>query len=256
MLLLDVWRLALGTLTAVPVTPPAVVDHRRAGLAMTIAPLAAAPLGAVVVAVAVAGHWLGLPVVVVALLALGAAITSNRAFHLDGLSDTVDGLAASHDRERSLAVMKTGTSGPAGVVAVVLVLALQVAGLAAVLGLPDWWRGAVLAGVAVCVSRAALVVCCARGVRPARTDGLGRSYTEAVPVPVAAVLWAVVGVVLAAVGWWAGLAWWRGAVAGVLALAVVVIVVAHAVRRLGGVTGDVFGAGVELALATLLVALS
>ena len=41
-----------------------------------------------------------------------------------------------------------------------------------------------------------------------------------------------------------------------MALAGVAVVVARAVRRLGGVTGDVFGAAIELALAALLVALS
>ena len=65
---------------------------------MVLAPLAALPLGLAVAAVVLAGHWLGLPPLVTALLAIGAAVLGNRAFHLDGLSDTVDGLAASYDR--------------------------------------------------------------------------------------------------------------------------------------------------------------
>ena len=31
-MLLDAWRLALGTLTAILVAPPALVDRRRAGI--------------------------------------------------------------------------------------------------------------------------------------------------------------------------------------------------------------------------------
>lgn len=252
----DAWRLAVGTLTAVPVRPPVTVDRRRAGTAMLLAPLAVLPLGAAVTVLALAGHWLHLPALVTALLALGAAIAGNRAFHLDGLSDTVDGLAASYDRERSLAVMKSGTAGPAGVVAVVLAIGLQAAGLAAVLVLPQWWHAAILAGVSVCASRGALAVCCARGVRPARADGLGRAFTQTVPPLAAVVTWVLVGAVLAVAAWWAGLAWWRGALAAALAAVAAVAVVARAVRRFGGVTGDVFGAGIELALAALLVALS
>ncbi|MEZ5159525.1 MAG: hypothetical protein R2709_01430 [Marmoricola sp.] len=42
-MLLDAWRLAVGTLTAVPVRPPMTVDRRRAGLAMLLAPLAVLP---------------------------------------------------------------------------------------------------------------------------------------------------------------------------------------------------------------------
>lgn len=253
-MLIDAWRLAVGTLTAIPVRPPSAVDRRRAAAAMLLAPLAVLPLGLVVVGVVLVGQWLGLPPLVTALLAVGAVVLGNRAFHLDGLSDTVDGLAASYDRSRSLEVMKSGTSGPAGVVAVVLVLGLQVAALASVLSLS--WRGAVLAGVAVCLSRAALVVCCARGVPAARADGLGLTYTRTVPRPVVLLVWLVVGLLLALTGAWAGLPWWRGALAAALALGVVVAVIARTTRRFGGVTGDVFGAAIELALAALLVGLS
>ena len=52
----DAWRLAVGTLTAVPVRPPALVDRRRAGLAMVLAPLAVVPLGLLV---AVIGYGAG-----------------------------------------------------------------------------------------------------------------------------------------------------------------------------------------------------
>ncbi len=252
----DAWRLAVGTLTAVAVRTPTTVDRRRASAAVVLAPLAVLPLGLAVTVVALAGHWLRLPLLVTALLALGAAILGNRALHLDGLSDTVDGLAASYDRERSLVVTRSGTSGPAGVVAIVLVLGLQAAGLASILGLPDWWRAAILAGGAVCAARAALVVCCVRGVPAARSDGLGRTYTQTVPRTVAVAVWLAVGGVLAVTGAWAGLEWWQGALAGALALGVVVVVVIRTTRRFGGVTGDVFGASIELALAAILVVLS
>lgn len=254
-MLLDAWRLALGTLTVVRVRSM-IVGRRTAGMAMSMAPAAAAPLGAAVTLVALLGHWLDLPVLVSGLLAVGAVVLGNRAFHLDGLSDTVDGLAASFDSERSLAVMKSGTSGPAGVAAVVLALGLQAAGFAALFGRSQWWQTAILAGLAVCASRAALVVCCARGVVPAREDGLGLTFTRTIPWPVAAGSWLMVAIVLAAAGSWAGFPWWRGVLAAVLALVVVGIVIHRAIRRLGGVTGDVFGAAVELALVAILVTLS
>ncbi|SFC66112.1 cobalamin-5'-phosphate synthase [Nocardioides terrae] len=250
----DGWRLAVGTLTALPVRPPRLVDRRRAALAMLLAPLAVVPLGLAVGVLAVVGDSLDLSPLVVALLAVGAVALGNRGLHLDGLSDVADGLAASYDRERSLAVMKTGASGPAGTVAVVLVVGLQVAGLAGVLA--EGWRGGVLAGVAVCGSRAALALCCLRGLRPARPDGLGRTYAETVSPPLAAGLWVVAAAVLALTTGWAGLAWWRGPLAVAVAVAVVAVLLARAVRRFGGVTGDVFGAAVESALAALLVALS
>ncbi|MET3963478.1 adenosylcobinamide-GDP ribazoletransferase [Marmoricola sp. OAE513] len=254
-MLLDAWRLALGTLTAFPTKPPVSVDRRRAGAAMVLAPLAALPLGIAVAGVALLGHELEWPSLVTAVVALGALVLGNRAFHLDGLSDTVDGLAASYDRERSLQVMKSGTSGPAGVVAVVLVLALQATCLATLLAGTPSWRAAVLAGALVCLSRAALVVCCARGVAAARDDGLGLVYTQTIPVLGAALVWVAAAAVVAALGHGIGLDWWRGAVAVALALVAVLILVARTVRRFGGVTGDVFGASIEVALAALLLGL-
>ena len=242
--LLDGWRLALGTLTVVRVRPPASVDATTAGRAMLLAPLAVLPLGLLVTAVGLLGESAGLPPLVVAVLAVAGLALGTRVLHWDGLSDVADGLTASYDRERSLAVMKGGTSGPAGVVATVLVAGLQVAALAPLLGTA---RGALTAGLLVCVSRCALAVCCLRGVPGARADGLGAAYVGTVRPLAALALWlgAALLVVLAAGP--------VGVVAVLLALGVLAVLLRRVVTRLGGVTGDVLGAGVELALATLLV---
>ncbi len=125
---------------------------------MVLAPLVALPLALTVAVIVVVGHRIGFSPLVVALLAFGGLALGNRGFHLDGLSDVADGLAASYDGEWSLAVMKTGTSGPADVVAVVLTLGLQVAGLVKVGSHAGVWRGAAVAGLAVCVCLAALLV--------------------------------------------------------------------------------------------------
>ena len=174
-----------------------------------------------------------------------------RALHWDGLSDVADGLTASYERERSLAVMKSGTSGPAGVVATVVVLGLQVAALAALLATT---RGAALAAVTVCASRCALTITCARGVPAARTDGLGVGYAGTVPVAAAATSWILASAALAALATWAEVGTVRMVVGCALAVLVVIALVRRAVRRFGGVTGDVFGAAIELSLATLLLA--
>lgn len=240
-------RLALGTLTAVPIRAPVVVTPRIATGAMVFAPLAALPLGVLVALVCWAGSAAEVPSLAVAFGTLGLLAAGSRALHLDGLADVADGLTASYDRERSLAVMKSGSAGPAGVVAIVVVLGVQTAALAS---LVDDVRAAVIAGAAVCASRAALWICCASRVPPARPDGLGAVFAGRVPTAVAAVGWVVVAAL-------AGLVHpWRGPVTVVAAVLVVVVLVRRAVRRFGGVTGDVFGAAIELALATLLLGLA
>jgi adenosylcobinamide-GDP ribazoletransferase len=50
--------------------------------------------------------------------------------------------------------------------------------------------------------------------------------------------------------------WWRGLVAAAVAVVLTVLVVARAVRRIGGVTGDILGASIEVGLAGMLLALT
>lgn len=233
----DAWRLAVGTLTAVPARPPAAV--RPLG-AVGLAPLAAAPLGVL------AGLACLLPVTPLAAAAVAVllVVLGSRALHVDGLADTADGLTASYSREPSLAVMKTGDVGPAGVAAVVLVLLAQVAGIASLIDDP------VLVGVAVATSRWSLLLTCVRGIPAARTDGLGNPFAGSVP------RWVAVAGVIA---WAAGmgvLAQARGLVAVAAAVLLVAALLRRCTTRIGGVTGDVLGAAIEIALAAQLVVLS
>lgn len=239
-------RVAVGMLTALPVGAVPGFGPRVARGAMLLAPVAVVPLGVLVGLVVWGGSSASLPPVAVGFLAVGVLALGSRALHLDGLSDVADGLTASYSRERSLAVMKGGTAGPAGVVAVVVVLGLQAGALTAYTD-----RGsALVAGLAVCVSRFALWIVCARPVPAARPDGLGATFTSTVPVWLAALGWAAL----------AGLAVlvhpWRGPLAVGVAAVVVIALCGKAKHRFGGVTGDVFGAAIELALAALLVGLA
>lgn len=245
----DALRLSVGTLTAVPVAPPRRVDRQVAGLAMALAPLAALPLAVPVVLVLLLGRAAHAPAGVVAVLVVAGLVLGTRAMHLDGLADTADGLSASYDRERALEVMRRSDIGPSGVAAVALVLLLQVAALTA---LAESVAGAVAAGVAVLLGRHGLAWACAAGVPSARPSGLGATVAGSIPrrgVAVCAagalvLVW--VAVALAGAAGWLGPAMWAG---GVVAAAAVL---RRCTTRLGGVTGDVLGAVVELGTAASL----
>jgi len=251
-ILRDAWLLATGTLTAVRVPPPGRVDRGVAGLAMVLAPLAVLPLAAAAAVVVLAGGWIGLPPLATAYGVVLTLALGTRAFHWDGLADTADGLTASYSPVRSLEVMRTGPVGPAGVVAVVLVTGLQAAGLTAVVRDDrGWW----VVGLLVCVSRVALAVSCVRGVPAARADGLGATYIGSVPVVAAVASLLVCGAVAALAGH--GLGSGASTVVGlVAAVAVVLALLLRCVRRLGGITGDVLGAAVEVSFAVLVLAAS
>ncbi|MBM0123756.1 adenosylcobinamide-GDP ribazoletransferase [Pimelobacter simplex] len=243
-------RLSIGMLTALRVPAVLKVSPGVATGALLLAPLAVLPLGVVVAGVVWAGGRLDLPAPAVAFAALAALAVGSRALHLDGLSDVADGLTSSYDRERSLAVMKSGTAGPAGVAALVLVLGAQAAALTTFVSFGGEVRSAVVAGAAVCASRAALWITACTLAPPARPDGLGVTFTRRVPVLVSLVGWAGLGVLSVVVDPV------RGPVTVAVASLAVALLTWHAVRRFGGVTGDVFGAGIEVALAVLLVGLA
>ena len=106
--------MAVGTLTALPVRSPERVDARVSRRAVLLAPFAAVPLGVAVAAVLWVCRHFDVADLAAGLAAVGMVMLGTRAFHVDGLADTADGLTASYDSERSLAVMKSGSVGPAG----------------------------------------------------------------------------------------------------------------------------------------------
>jgi len=246
-------RLAVGTLTVVPVRPPTVVDRSVARRAMLLAPVAALGPAVAAMVVCLLGSPLGVPPLVVGALAVGALGLASRGLHLDGLADTADGLAASHDRERALVVMHSGDVGPAGAVTLAVAAIAQAGSIGALVGS---WRGAVLVAAAVVGSRGVLAMCCATAVPSARPTGLGATVAGTVPVAAAVATALLVAAGTSLVGMVAGLPWWRGAVAVLVGLAAAGVLLLRCVRRLGGVTGDVLGACVEVALTAGLVVLA
>jgi len=247
------WLLAAGTLTVVRWPAPGRVDAGVARWAMLLAPLAVVPIGLVAALVVRLGDLVEAPPLVVGLLTVGVIALGSRGLHLDGLSDVADSLTASHDRERSLAVMKGGTAGPAGAATLVIVLGLQAAGVAALVGAD---AGPLVVGALVCLSRAALALCCAAGVPPARDSGLAVAFAQTVPRWAAALSWVLVLVLATGLALAAGLPWWRGLVLGGALVAGTALVLERCVRRHGGVTGDCFGASIEIALTAGLIAAS
>ncbi|MEP7331991.1 MAG: adenosylcobinamide-GDP ribazoletransferase [Terracoccus sp.] len=254
----DGWRLAVGTFTVIRVAPPRVVDGRAAGVAMLLAPVTALPALVVWAALAVlVVHGL-LPAAVAAALALVCTALLSRAMHLDGLADTADGFTASYDRDRALEVMRRGDTGPAGAAALVLTLLVQAAALASLM---QAVVGVALAAVALVASRLAPAVCARTGIPAARPEGLGHTVAGSVQtgrlLPTVVVVVGVAAVATSLVGSTQGVVLPAGAAAVAVMLAsgaATVSVLRRAVLRFGGITGDVIGAAMEIALAAGLVA--
>ncbi|GIE96757.1 adenosylcobinamide-GDP ribazoletransferase [Paractinoplanes rishiriensis] len=237
-------RLAFTTLTVLPVRPGR-VDRPAAAVAMSVAPLVGAVLGALLGGLLWLLREAGAPTLVAAAVTVAAGALLTRGLHLDGLADTVDALGSYRTGDAALDIMKKPDIGPFGVAAVALALLIQTAAVAT--------AGLLAVVVAWTAGRLAITVACRRGVPPARPQGLGALVAGTVPIPVAATIAAIV--VVAAAAAVPGRPW-QGPACVVASLSAVVLLVRHAVRRFGGITGDVLGAAVELATTATLIGLS
>lgn len=254
----DGLRLATTTLTVLPLRRADVPDRRTAGWAMGWAPLVGLALGAVLSALLVGVDRLtaGPPLLAAALVVAGLALLT-RGLHLDGLADLADGLGSYLPPERARAVMKQPDVGALGLAAVVLVLLLQTAALVACVSAG---RGVTAVLLAVVTARVGVTAACTVGVPAAAPSGLGALVAGTVPrgvAPALAVVTAAGGVAALAVETAAAGAALVLPVAAVAAgLAAAYLVRRQAVRRLGGITGDVLGAIVEVTTTVVLVVLA
>jgi adenosylcobinamide-GDP ribazoletransferase len=237
-------RLACTMLTVLPIRSTR-ADRPVAAVAMSVAPAVGAVLGLVLGGALWLLREAHAPPLVAAggTLALAALLT--RGMHLDGLADTVDALGSYRRGDEALAIMKKADIGPFGVAAIAVTMLIQAGALTAT-GI-----GAVV--VAWATGRLAIPLACRRGVPAARPEGLGSLVAGTVPVPVA-----VVGALLVAGAAAAATPGrpWQGPLAVAAAIAAVLALVRHSVRRFGGITGDVLGAAVEVATTVALAGLA
>ncbi len=245
-------RLAIGLLTALPVTTPR-VDRRLAGQAIVLAPLVGLGLGVAAAAVAEVCVEFGLGPLIVAVLAFGALAYATRALHLDGLADTVDALGSGKPAAAALAVMKRSDIGPFGVVALLFAGLLQVSALASAYASG---HGAASLVVAVVAGRLALPLACRHGIQAAKPEGLGALVAGTVGRGGLATAVVVTLLVAAGAGTLSPLGLWRPLLAVALGSAAALVLLALCVRRFGGITGDVLGALVETATTVALLALA
>lgn len=249
-------RDALGLFTILPVRAAPEIGRREAARAVLWLPAAGAllavPAAGVLLAVEAGGHSAPRRLLAAA-LAIGVLALLTGGLHLDGLADTADGLGSRRPRDEALAIMRRSDVGPFGVAALLFTVLVQITALATVN--PGWpAAGAVL--LAAVTGRVAVVL--ATGALAARPGGFGALVAAATTARArlavaAAVLVVAAGTAAEVAGPAAAL---RAAVAVLAGLLAAELLRRIAVRRLGGMTGDVFGALVEVAAATALLALA
>ena len=187
----------------------------------------------------------GFPPLLAALLVVSLWKVATGGIHLDGLADCLDGLGG-RDADQRLAIMRDSRIGGFGALGLILTFLVGFVALAELP--PDLrWRTLLLAPAAGRLAPLVTAALCRAAAAPA---GLGATFVASLgrwpaatglagTAALAALLLGLTGV--AALG---------------LALAAVVLWSGFLARRLGGLTGDVLGSGVELAELAILLALA
>lgn len=234
---------ALRFLTILPQPWLAPSGPESFALSLPFFPAAGGVIGVLLVAVGGLARqaWEGF-VPAALIVVIWGVLTSG--LHLDGLSDTFDGVMSWRPRERKLEIMRDSRIGTMGALALVAVLLLKLAFLSA--AGPGWWQAALVAPV---LGRWSMLYGIT-GFPSARKDGLGQSahaHAGRETLVAAALSAALIA----------------GAVAGVQGLVAFLLVTATAyllgrwwTGALGGLTGDTYGALCELTEVVALAALT
>jgi adenosylcobinamide-GDP ribazoletransferase len=226
---------ALQFLTRLPAPRIAVFDPADLSRSALWFPVIGAIVGAIVAAAlwtgAQASPWIG------ALLALIAWVWVTGGLHLDGLGDVADALGAAHrSPERFLEVLRDPHIGAFGTIAIVLQLIAKLVLLAAIASPPA------LAAVVLIAAWARWGGLVWSVTVPPLAGGAGERFSWHIdPRGVA-----VEGVILALLSAW---------LAPVLLAALIFVpgIAAYWKYRIGGVTGDCLGAGIEVTETMLLL---
>lgn len=237
------FAVAVAFLTRLPVTVREIRDADF-GRALSWFPAVGLLLGGTLAVIAQLGRGhISVELLALAVVAVLAALTGG--LHLDGVADVFDGIAGGRgDRERTLAIMRDSRIGAFGAMALVFAVLAKVFAIASVVRTDaSWalWTFPVAARWAVCP----LVVC----FPYARKEGLGRPFNGH-----ARLIHLVLGTALAS-----GVLAFAGAQTVAPAIAALAAAFALALwiqRRLGGLTGDVYGAAIEVAEIAFLIAAS
>ena len=179
-----------------------------------------------------------LSVILITLLAF-----MTRGLHLDGVGDTFDGLGAGGDRDRVLSIMDDSHTGVFGLIAIVLVLFFKIHALESID--VDRWRALLVAPI---LGRWAMVLLAYRS--KAAKPGLGSNLIEHLQTKHFLLATLVTLLLVAAI-------WRRNGIVMMAWVAVFTIASKnYFYRRIGGVTGDTFGAVGELSETSVMVLLA
>ena len=235
--------LALGFFTRLPV-PKTEFTEESYAKALKLAPLVGFVIGLILWLIALLFDYLEFSSLIRGAVLTGVYILLTGGLHFDGLSDTSDGMLSGRSREQSLEIMKDSRIGVFGT------LAIFMAGLLYFVFMTEIIAPALIV-FAVC-GRACLLI--SASMAPyARSDGMGKAASAAGGAA------AIIIAITAALAMSLLMVHFTSLplitpVAIAVAVLVTVCITAGFKKKLGGVTGDTFGAVIEISSLVFLFA--
>ena len=200
-------------------------------------------VGAILFALAHFLPWTALPLLPACLITL-AWLWLTGGLHIDGLMDTADGIFSHQSKERILEIMRDSRVGNFGVLAGVSILLLKIAGIGSLKGrvlllslllIPAWARWCELYAIGK--------------FSYARDTGKGKVWHESTRYPLDLILGAFLPTAATAAAF--ALTDFKTTLTPVILTVLPGVIAAHWLKgKVGGQTGDTYGAVVELSEAT------
>ncbi len=230
---LEAFRVAMGFLTVIPTGEARVSPPHEMEKAFSLFPLVGLAMGIDLTILGWVIEKVASPLVSASVLLVFWVVVTG-GLHLDGVADSFDALSLGKKREERLRIMKESTIGTFGVLAVVLLMMVKMAALSSLVKKGEW-RALLLTPM---VARWA-VVFLAHISMPAREGGLGIMAVHASTKKAVIVASAILCVALLLV--------WPVALLNLIWMVPLVMGISAFWRKMvGGITGDVLGATVEV----------
>ena len=247
--------IGLQFLTRIYVVKQSVWTEKSFGESVKFFPAVGAVLGIISAAVVGVINFFGLPIFTGA-VGFATLIILTGGIHCDGLMDSADGLFSGREREKILEIMKDSRAGAFGVVAMILVAALEISTLAE---LAKFSTAQLCAAIFSAPIIARLMMVVTIGTYPyARESGMGKSFAKFTTWRTIIFAAAETFLLLLPLNF-IGKNFFICAAAATFAAFLVTWKFANfATKKIGGVTGDIYGAVTMLsemfALITFLLA--
>lgn len=223
---------AIRFMTIIPIPYRHDEDLDQVAKASIFFPLVGLMLGSLQVGVFLVLAYAGLEILAVVSLTVSSVLLTG-GLHLDGLADTADGLGGGKDPESRLRIMKDSRIGAFGALTLLCLLLVKTAAFFEL-------TGHLLAILTAPMAARAIMILTFKLFKTARPGGMGEFFQKRCTLfePIGGLLYSLTATYL--------LIGTAGILSFTITLVLALLIAHFFSRRLGGLTGDTYGAITEL----------